>query len=802
MKTKLHQKALSLSMLVLSLFCYSQTLIRAHAQNQSIAFEPKTLGEYIHRPLQDFTQKWASYLTPDGTYRTTYNNKVYHLSAVADAKNLLHTLRLTPEGASLDDAINILKLGQDATLPLGAFMGAKFSGTSGGLKRTIDETLQLMQSQDNGLRIVSVFNPKPGVYFVLDWQKNGYHLLLVRNFCPLYVAELTAKIDTDFEAFYQEHFYIANKINMFGMINLYFDAVKNSDNLLFTMNCNADASKTKIKEISIYLNKTDNEQLQRSIDLWTQEAKSFVGLFPDATPEIYATDAFGGIKQTFASLDEASAFVATNKRQDGVIISIEVGMNKANLVINKNNVYYLLQKNEKKASITLGYNLPKDTPLTFELETNSTVMVDWGDGKPQDMGNKSMISGKLLGSKVRIYGEITSFNCESTKAQTLDLSGAPLLEEIYCANNQLDRLSFAHNPNLKMIDCEKNRLTQINVTMLEKLEKLLCSENQLASIDLTKNKKLKRLMATDNRISQLNLANNPLLNILNCSGNSLSQLHLQANELLVQLIAGNNQLESIDLGTCTELERVVLKNNRLATIDLSKNTSLQFMDLSNNQLHEVKLEAMKHLTECILYNNQLTTFDPEKMPSVMRLNLGSNKIASLSVASNPKMRDLYVYSNTFDFNASQALAESIYDRSQESVPGHIYILGTLPERENKIYRETAQLLKKKGWEMYRVAVDADGNLQETLLTATDIEALPLGINTPNNGDPIFLFDGKHLTCNAPMQSLSVYNWAGDWIESLDQPRSSYDLQHLSRGGYLLVITDNNVKSTTLKVVIK
>lgn len=796
MKQSLLGRIMILSSLFLHL-CFAGNENAAHAQRHSIAFDPVALSGYINKPVAEFTAVHGN-----GVCNVTYNGKNYQMTVQADSKGLLRSMDLIPENGTKNDAIDILTMGKDTSLPLGDFMGAKFSGTSGGIKKTIDETITLLQTGDSGLRIVSLFNPKSGVYFVIDYQNEGYKLFLVRNTLPLYIDELTAKVGTNFEQFYQDNFYISNKVSMFGMLSLYFDAVRNADNVNFTMNCEADTSKQNIKELSIYLNKNDNLDVDKSIELWEKEASAFLATFAGSPVKLYSTDVFGEVKQNFTSLDEAINFVTTNKRQDGVIISVEAGLNIANLVINKNNVYYLLKQNPSKPAITIGYALPLDSPLSFKLESASNIIVDWGDGVKADMGNKTMISGKLLGTAVKLYGDILTFDCNLTKAQSLDISGAPNMTEILCAGNSIDKLLLDYNKKMKSIDCENNKLTELNTSKLEKLEKLLCSENRLGSLDVSNNKKLKRLMAVNTGLVNLDVTSNVDLNVLNCSGNGIESLDLKENVNLYQLIAGNNKLAAIDVSQCALLERLILKNNVLSSANLVNNPNLKTIDISKNGLEELKLTTMNSLTECLLQNNKLTAINTKTMPSVMRLNAGCNMLPSLDVTANVKLRDLYIYGNVMNYGATRSISQQVYDRSGESVPGHVYVIGTNLSQDNQLDKTTATMFDGKDWEMYRVEEDVDGNLQGYLLSAGDFGDEPSGVDPVVGEKAHVVLQGNKLNSNVCMTGVSVYDFAGKLVCSIQQESSQYELQDLDQGSYVLVITYKGNARQVVKATLK
>ena len=118
---------------------------------------------------------------------------------------------------------------------------------------------------------------------------------------------------------------------------------------------------------------------------------------------------------------------------------------------------------------------------TSELEfgtSDSRVEVDISDGRfsdPIEMGSLSKLES------VHFYRmesfeffidktSLKSFGCEMSDIESLDISNAPLLEDI--------TLDF--NNSLKELDCSNCNISILNISLLPALETLNCSGNRIS----------------------------------------------------------------------------------------------------------------------------------------------------------------------------------------------------------------------------------------------------------------------------------------------------------------------------------
>lgn len=130
--------------------------------------------------------------------------------------------------------------------------------------------------------------------------------------------------------------------------------------------------------------------------------------------------------------------------------------------------------------------------------------------------------------------------------ESLDVSGCPMLDTLYCTGNDIKIL-----------------YTGANI----RLERLWCSGNQLTSLDVSSNPALKILYCLGNQLTELDVSSNPVLKVLDCSYNALKTLDVSANHELSELWCHGNGLTEINLGVNLALKFLFCKNNQLAFLD-------------------------------------------------------------------------------------------------------------------------------------------------------------------------------------------------------------------------------------------
>lgn len=757
---------------------------------KELTFDIQQMHPYLNAPTEEFQNDFKEYQVEGdhNTYSTTFQDKAYTLITNADERGLLESIKLTASSTTLDEYLAILNLGK-GNHRLGTFFGAKFSGKTSGVKQTIDETIALLQSNANELRVVAIFNPHTGVYFVLDWDKGTYSLTLCRNYLPLYIDSFITALHSSFELYMAKHYYLCNRINLFGLLKLNFPAIKNSQGDLFTMDCIASSDKQSIQEININLNTKDNSDNTKAIAIWKSEAQRFVKVFTSFI-ELYATDASGKKIERFSNLEEAIAFVESDNREHGVTLVTQQNEKQIALVINKKSLFYLLNRAKEKPAISLHYTLPLETPLSFEITFKEPLRVDWGDGQLQTIEKGSLISGKLKGQHIYIFGNPTSFNAEGTQLEAIDVSGACHLTTLECANNNLKEIYLGDNVELQTLDLEKNKLKSINLSGLTQLKKLLLGNNELSSLNLSGLSQLTRLQVDNNKdLATLNLSPAPMLLMLSVSNCNLNELNLSDNTSIVKIVAQDNAISTIALEAHPNLESLNLQGNNLSSITIPNSPNLQSLNLSNNKLQNIEIAKGEKLQEVLLSHNALTSINNDIWKNAMRLNIGANKINKISVSNNKQLRDLYVYANQLTTNEMLSLAESIYSRKGANEPGHLYYVQKGNTGGNRIALQAVALLREKNWDIYEVEQTEDGWIEKNL-SDEDLKNHPNELQSISSPSITCCYHYGRLSFSAPVTSFSVYTLSGEIITTVTQEGKDFSIT-LPRGYFLVVAQTTN-----------
>jgi len=166
-----------------------------------------------------------------------------------------------------------------------------------------------------------------------------------------------------------------------------------------------------------------------------------------------------------------------------------------------------------------GANVP--VPIRIESGTYSKIMMAddvWSYDQP------STDKYYAQDSIIRIYGDITGFNCNENgdKLTGLDASHNPALESLYCAFNALTSLNVSNNPALLELICVLNQLSSLDIRSCTALGLIDCGGNQLTYLDVSNNTALEYLSCHTNSLSSLDVKNNTALMFLMCFDNQFS----------------------------------------------------------------------------------------------------------------------------------------------------------------------------------------------------------------------------------------------------------------------------------------
>lgn len=178
------------------------------------------------------------------------------------------------------------------------------------------------------------------------------------------------------------------------------------------------------------------------------------------------------------------------------------------------------------------------------------------------------------------FPALTSLTCnENASLETLDLSGVPALEHLYCFHSALTELDLEDVPALTYLAWGGSPLQELDLSNNPELQVLHVLGGDLSDADLSHNPKLDMLLWNHTRIETLDLSNQTELTYLNCTDNQLTSLDLSANSKLETLYAGKNRLLAIRLPG-DDLSFCDLTDQRPAPFDLPTGEN----GLSLNQL--------------------------------------------------------------------------------------------------------------------------------------------------------------------------------------------------------------------------
>ena len=172
---------------------------------------------------------------------------------------------------------------------------------------------------------------------------------------------------------------------------------------------------------------------------------------------------------------------------------------------------------------------------------------------------------------VSTLGDLRVLNLNDCGISQLDLSGNPALHVLYANNNELTQLTLTQQPELEKVEVMGNKLQSLSISA-PILSDLRCSNNPLQKIDLTKT---------------------PLLKYLFCQKTQLQELDLKANKELCELLASDNQLREIDLSENKNLYLLWLDGNQFTELDIAPFASNLFsLFLANNQFSTPQLQKI------------------------------------------------------------------------------------------------------------------------------------------------------------------------------------------------------------------
>lgn len=208
-----------------------------------------------------------------------------------------------------------------------------------------------------------------------------------------------------------------------------------------------------------------------------------------------------------------------------------------------------------------------------------------------------------------------------------DLSGLEwfdALEELNCSENDLVRLELPDLPALTSLTCNENpRLETLDLSGAPALEHLYCFHSNLSEWNLHDVPNLSYLAWGGSPLSELDLSGNPKLHTLHVLGGDLAQADLSHNTQLDILLWNHTRIERLDLSYQTELTFLNCTDNQITALDLSSNTKLETVYAGGNRLLAIRL-PQDSVTFCDLTGQRPVSFPlPEGENSIPLSDLAS-----------------------------------------------------------------------------------------------------------------------------------------------------------------------------------
>ncbi len=266
---------------------------------------------------------------------------------------------------------------------------------------------------------------------------------------------------------------------------------------------------------------------------------------------------------------------------------------------------YVPDDNFEQALIDLGYDSgPLDDYVLTANITNITYLY---------LGNKNIST--LTG--IEDFASLENLTCANNNINELDVSQNLALEYLACGGNNFNSLDLSSNTNLRHLSCRASDLTTIDLSSNTQLTIVSLgmsgsSHGILESIDLSNNPLIEELDLEYNNLTNLDVSNLANLRELNCGENFFTTVDVSNNPLLEVLkINGslNGVISSLDISNNTQLSELYCAGNQLTSLDVSNNTLLRKLYCSFNNLTELDL-SQNHLLERIQCRyNDLTSLN-------------------------------------------------------------------------------------------------------------------------------------------------------------------------------------------------
>lgn len=318
------------------------------------------------------------------------------------------------------------------------------------------------------------------------------------------------------------------------------------------------------------------------------------------------------------------------------------------------------------------------TPIIkFSLKANGDVTLTGVEGVYDPSKRVYTMTDKT----VTITGDVTEFDCDYAKMETLDCSQSALLEELYCKSANIKHLKVAGLTKLLKVDCRYNDFENLDFTGCAALTSLKASGSKTKTLVLKGCSALKTLeVSTSSDLEVLDLSECPNIETVECQNCNLNTLNLQKCEKLNDLSCYENKLTSIDFSDCKSLTSVTCGSNPLTKLEITNSPKLQYLSCYNAELTQLNVSGSQKLTDLYCEKNKLTSVNIENCPALARM---------------------YLFFNQISKEEMQRIVEALPNR-EETQKAKITAIGKASDREegNKCSKKTVAAAKAKNWSIF------------------------------------------------------------------------------------------------------
>lgn len=403
-------------------------------------------------------------------------------------------------------------------------------------------------------------------------------------------------------------------------------------------------------------------------------------------------------------------YMVSDLKDYAMRVYIDAKVKNPTIKVYAHDLYLFKAPSNGITSLTL-HHAPKLTELIlFENRLQAVELEHLPLLERLDLANNQLASVSL--------GKLPSLNfinLNKNNLTSVDLSANTKLKTIRLSDNNLGKFTLKNMEQARELSIDHASLTSLTIDNCPNLEQISCAENQLDELDFKQD---------------LNL-----LDELDCSGNSITSLPFIEMPKLTRLNLNRNKMKWVDVSFLPELVRLqVAEVGAAGALNLDRNPKLREVDASHNSIETLQIKDRAEIQILDLSYNQLTRAELNNCPKLDRVNLSNNNLDFLILVQVPGLTDLDISDNHLSACALDDLYESLPDRIEEYFSGRIYVSNDdTKERENPgAATSKTSIAKARGWKTY---VTRDGWQEEftgsgTGCMAESTQALTFSTATP------------------------------------------------------------------------